>query len=85
MGVCGCVIPNPNCSCHGGVGPLITTNPFTTYEYSEAVEKLKAIIAKQDNEIERLREALKKIRNSEPAFIADTRWKIARSALKESE
>lgn len=34
---------------------MITTNSFTTENYMKAVDELKAIIAKQDAEIERMR------------------------------
>ena len=61
---------------------MITTNPFTIDNYMTAVETLKDIIAERDNEIERLREALRKIADEEKdCFPIQT----ARDALKEKE
>lgn len=42
---------------------MVTTNPFTTDNYIKAVDELKAVIAKQAAEIERLREHNKKMAN----------------------
>jgi len=63
---------------------MITVDPYTTYDYVEAVEILKRKIDKQADEIERLREALKKI-----ADATHSDWfsmkEAARAALKGDE
>lgn len=62
---------------------MITTNPLNTDNYMNAVNELEAIIAKQADEIERLREALRKIADMDYRGNAHPSANIARDALKD--
>ena len=68
---------------------MVTTNPFTTANYVEAVDALNKTIKEQADEIERLREALDdivtRLVTAFPAMEEFPPIKNARAALKEGE
>ena len=61
MGVCGCVIPNPNCHCHSMPNYLVTMPKSVLdqigKEHTEEIERLRQQNAELVEEIKKLKEA----------------------------
>lgn len=66
---------------------MTTTNPFTTDNYMKAVDELKTFIAKQADEIERLRDAIadmkRNIRTVDRMFMKESTQEILDSIEEE--